>query len=367
MEGLDVESDVQTLAVEPEEAPNSPLKKGTGSEPTGESSAENRGYEVPVPLFQRAAKAASPARPSITVPLDYEGVVRRIATPHRYHAIEKMLAANDRQYARLLRKLSQHTDSLFQIPLKKPDDDREPYFENTGYFSHMDAVALYLLVAHFRPRRIIEVGSGSSTKYMRRAITDGGLATHITSIDPHPRSEIDAICDQIVRQNVLDVPADFFRSLESGDFLFVDGSHLAFAGTDTPHIFFEVLPVLKPGVVVHFHDIFLPRDYPAAPAWQDMYYGEQYVLAALLGRGADYTVLLPNYYLGNFRRELVIENLDLSKAPATDQVCFTGGASFWIQKRESAFAAARSWLRRRLGRNDRGGHGVMALLSRTGR
>ena len=190
MEVLDAEPDVQTLPAERDAAP----------------------------------KAASSARPSITVPLDYEGVVRRITAPHRYHAIEEVLSANDRQYARLLRELSQYTDALFQISLKKPNDDREPYFENTGYFSHMDAVALYLLVAHFRPRRIIEVGSGSSTKYMRRAIRDGGLATHITSIDPHPRSEIDAICDQIVRENVLDVPADFFRPLDSGDFLLSMGA-----------------------------------------------------------------------------------------------------------------------------------------------
>jgi SAM-dependent methyltransferase len=282
----------------------------------------------------KLAKRA-PEGPALTIPLYYDDVVRRVAMPRYYHALEEILSAGDQQYARLLRDLSPLTDSLFRISLKRPWDNHEPYFEDASYFSHLDAVALYLLVAHYRPQQIIEIGSGTSTKYMRRAVKDGGLATRIVSIDPHPRAEIDAICDRIVRKNVLDVPVDFFRSLGPNDFLFVDGSHLVFAGTDAPYIFFEILPILAPGVIIHFHDIFLPEDYPTSRQWQDMYYNEQYCLAAFLSHNSDYSVLLPNHYLGKFRPQLVAENLDLSKAPQTDKVCFRSGSSFWLQKRGS--------------------------------
>ncbi len=285
-----------------------------------------------LPFFASRIKQPSITTPSITVPLFYDDVVRRIKVPRVYRAIEAMLSADDEKYARLLRGLSRYTEMLFRISLAPPEDAREPHFEDCAFFSDMDAVILYLLVADCRPLRIIEIGSGSSTKYMRRAVRDWGLPTRITSIDPAPRKEIDTICDQVVRKNVLDVPADFFRSLENNDILFIDGSHLVFSGTDVPYVFFEILPLLAPGVLVHFHDIFLPQDYPAEPRWQNLYWNEQYCLAAFLSHNNDYSIVLPNYYLAMFRPELIAENLDLSKAPPTDKVNFRYGGSFWIQK-----------------------------------
>ncbi len=281
-------------------------------------------------------RAAAPPQPSITIPLYYPDVVRRVHTSRLYGVIQAMLAENDEAYAQRLRELSQYTEKLFRISLTPADDPREPYFEDNGYFSHLDAVALYCLVAHIRPRQIIEIGSGHSTKFMRRAVKDWRLTTKIVSIDPYPRAEVDMICDQVIRGNVLDVAPEFFGSLGENDFLFVDGSHLVFTGTDLPWVFFEILPRLAPGVIIHFHDIFLPEDYPARPDWQDRYYNEEYCLAAFLYGNPDYTVLLPNHYLEAFRPRLIVDNLDLSKAPTTDKVNFRGGASFWIQKRPHA-------------------------------
>jgi predicted O-methyltransferase YrrM len=280
----------------------------------------------------KPAENPAPTGPAITIPLYYDDVVRRMEKPRVYHALESLLARNDEGYAQLLRELSPYTERLFQISLTQPKSKLEPWFEDTGFFSHMDAVALYLLVAHYKPRQVIEVGSGTSTKYMRRAVKDWKLSTRLVSIDPSPRAEIDALCDQVIRKNVLDVPAEFFDSLEPGDFLFIDGSHLVFAGTDLPYVFFEILPRLRAGVVIHFHDIFLPEDYPTAPQWQNLYYNEQYCLAALLCHNHDYTVLLPNHYLGKFRPQIVAENLDLSKAPLTEKVHFGAGGSFWLKK-----------------------------------
>jgi len=284
-------------------------------------------------LARRAFRTIFP-RPSIRIPLFYKDVVRWIGKPRSYGSLQRLLSKNDAFFASLLREMSKYTGKLFQISLSAPsqNNDTEPWFGDTSYFSHMDAVALYLLVAHYRPRRILEIGSGTSTKYMRRAVRDWNLATEIVSIDPSPRAAIDAICDQVIRQNVLDVPGEFFTTLGANDFLFIDGSHLVFAGTDLPYIFLEILPRLSNHVIIHFHDIFLPEDYPSSPEWQRMYYNEQYLLAAFLLHNAEYSVILPNYYLSTYRPELIAQNLDLTQAPQTDQVHFQFGGSFWLRK-----------------------------------
>jgi len=270
--------------------------------------------------------------PSICVPLGTDGVVRWVDSPRTFAVLERILRKNEAFYASLLDDLSRHTERLFQISLTDPGDPCEPWFEDTASFSHMDAVALYLMIARYQPRRIVEIGSGSATKYMRRAVRDAGLATQLAAIDPNPGAEIEALCDQVVRRSVLDVPVDFFRALGPGDILFLDGSHLVFSGTDAPYLFFEILPLLARGVLIHFHDIFLPEDYPAATEWQSQYYNEQYCLGTFLMHNDQYSVLLPLHYLGGFRPEIIARHLDLRHAPPSDKVCFTHGVSFWLRK-----------------------------------
>ena len=171
----------------------------------------------------------------------------------------------------------------------------DPAWNNT-YFSALDAIALYGILASHNPSRYLEIGSGHSTKFAKKAIKDLALRTRITSVDPAPRAEIDLVCDELVRKPVEEVPVDFLTALQPGDVLFVDNSHRVFMNSDVTVLFLEVLPRLPAGVMVHVHDIFLPYDYPAS--WAKRHYSEQYLLAAFLIAECPWLeVLLPNAYV----------------------------------------------------------------------
>jgi predicted O-methyltransferase YrrM len=151
------------------------------------------------------------------------------------------------------------------------------------WFTGLDATLAYTMVRELAPSRIIEVGSGHSTRFMARAIEDGGLRTSFTSIDPEPRRDIDTLCTTVERRP-LDVDAlPVFDQLMSGDILFIDGSHILMPGTDVEFLFTHIIPVLPAGCVVHIHDIFAPDPYPQP--WQWRGYNEQALCVALLGSG----------------------------------------------------------------------------------
>jgi hypothetical protein len=129
------------------------------------------------------------------------------------------------------------------------------------------------------------VGCGHSTRFLARAVADGGLATRITAIDPAPRASLAGLAITFLRQRVQDVEIGVFETLSAGDILFVDSSHQLKPGSDVEFLLERVLPVLAGGVRVHFHDIFLPDDYPAHWAWRR--YNEQSAVAALLEDGFE--------------------------------------------------------------------------------
>lgn len=193
----------------------------------------------------------------------------------------------------------------------QPTKPGVPFWGN-GWFDAGDARAAYGIVAAHKPKRIIEIGSGNSTMFMRQAIRDFGLATKITSIDPAPRAEIDSLCDVVIRRSVLDVDLELFNPLEPGDILFHDGSHITFNGSDTVRLFLEILPRLAPGVIVHIHDICLPKEY--CKSFDRRGYSEQYMLAAALLFSDELEVLLPISLL-------------------SEQGTFPAGLSFWFRKR----------------------------------
>ena len=206
-------------------------------------------------------------------------------------------------------------------------DEQSPYWQ-CGWLSPLDLIALYTLVADNGPARYVEVGSGCSTTFVRRAIDDHGLATKIISIDPEPRAGIDAICDEVVRSPLEDTDLSAFDGLASGDIVFIDGSHRSFPNSDVTVAVLEVLPRLPAGVIVGFDDIYLPDDYP--PEWSDRFYSEQYLLAAwLLGGGGGLEVLCPNAFVtGDPELSAVV-------APLWDEQLFAGlpvdGNSFWMR------------------------------------
>jgi hypothetical protein len=151
---------------------------------------------------------------------------------------------------------------------------------NQDWFPRLDAAAAYAMVRSLRPRRIVEVGSGHSTRFLARAVADGGLDTRITAIDPQPRASIEALPVEWLRMRVQRAAA--FPALGEGDILFIDSSHQLKPGSDVEFLMNAVLPLLPAGVRVHFHDIFLPDDYP--PAWEWRRYNEQAAVASLIER-----------------------------------------------------------------------------------
>ena len=151
---------------------------------------------------------------------------------------------------------------------------------NQDWFPRLDAAAAYAMVRSTRPSRIVEVGSGHSTRFLARAVADGGLPTRITSIDPAPRATLKGLPIEWIAQPV---QAAHLPPLEEGDILFIDSSHQVQPGSDLDFVFHRLLPSLAPGVRVHFHDIFLPDAYPESWRWRR--YNEQEAVAALLADG----------------------------------------------------------------------------------
>jgi hypothetical protein len=179
------------------------------------------------------------------------------------------------------------------------------------------------------PVRFLEIGSGVSSKFARRAVNAFGLRTRLISIDPQPRNEVDALCDEVLRQPLESCDPAMFDVLEPGDILFLDSSHRSFQGSDVTVFFLEILPRLKPGVIVHIHDIYLPYDYIGGHIRR--LWNEQYLLATALIFGPQaFEILFPCWYVEQ-DAELV--------AQARSQLCQGAldgiepyGASFWLRK-----------------------------------
>ena len=173
------------------------------------------------------------------------------------------------------------------------------YSYDNDYFTSPDAEVLYTIVRCFRPKTVLEIGSGYSTKLTRQAILDGQLSTRLVAIDPHPRVEIDQFTDKLYLERVETASQlDIFYSLKAGDILFIDSSHEIKVGNDVIFLYLNILPILPPGVLIHIHDIFLPYDYPKQWVIENEYgWNEQYLVQALLTLTDSFDVLWAGHFL----------------------------------------------------------------------
>jgi Methyltransferase domain len=241
-----------------------------------------------------------------------------------------IIAANRADYTTQLDRFAALAPHLAAIPLQAAEDDPQPRWGNP-WFTGYDALSLYGLLKTVNPRLMIEVGSGNSTKFARRAVRDHDLRTRIVSIDPEPRAEVDALCDEVIRAPAETIDPAMFAKLKSGDILFIDSSHRSFENSDVTALFLEVLPTLEPGVLVHVHDVYLPYDYP--PQAEGLLYNEQYLLAALLlGGGRWLEPLFPAYYISQ-DPHLAAHALPVWQALGTDTFPNTS-SSFWMKVRK---------------------------------
>jgi hypothetical protein len=206
-----------------------------------------------------------------------------------------LIEAGRARYHAHLADVGALADALARIPTHVEEGSSEPSWSN-AWLPGLDAATLYTFATRRSPATYFEIGSGQSTKVVRRAIRDQGLPTRIVSIDPAPRAEVDAICDDVIRAGLEEADLSAFDRLVAGDVVFFDGSHYTYTNSDVVVFFLEVVPRLPAGVLFGVHDIFLPDDYPAV--WNERYYSEQYMLSAfLLGGGAGTRIELPSWYV----------------------------------------------------------------------
>jgi hypothetical protein len=247
-----------------------------------------------------------------SVPAEYSEFYGEYAPGHPFEAVRTRIDADRgviEQTLALCRPFMHH-ENLWSVA-QTQQDAVLPFWRNS-YFSGADAKALYAMAAALKPARVMEIGIGNSTKFLRKAITDFRLPTTIHSIDPAPRADVTCITDELIEQSIHTVDTARFAALAPGDFVFLDGTHQVINGSDLPRFFLEILPVIPPGVYIHLHDITLPFCHWAE--FHRRYFSEIYILAAALLFSDRFEVALPVTYL-HARGEL-------------DE----WGSSFWMRK-----------------------------------
>lgn len=246
--------------------------------------------------------------------------------------LEPILAAGAESYRRQLATFAALAPRLLNIAARTDHAAPDPGWIN-DHMPGLDAVSIYGFLASLNPRRYVEVGSGNSTKFARQAIKDHALRTRIVSIDPSPQAEVDAICDEVIRDTCEKVAPSFFEELCAEDMLFVDNSHRAFSNSDVTVFFTDILPVLAPGVLFGVHDIWTPDDYPVE--WRDRWYNEQYLLEAyLLGGFQRDGIVLPAAWVSG-QPEIMSILAPLFQDPRLSGVQSHGGA-FWLRRLNNA-------------------------------
>lgn len=262
------------------------------------------------------------------IKLDYPYHPRRRPLDATRSKILDLIREGDDRYRTLLTMCARFQQNFEEIAVRDESiDSLAPRWVN-GWFPPLDAITLYSLLVNHNPRRYIEIGSGNSTMFARRAIQDHGLRTSIVSVDPFPRANIDAICDNVIRMPCEDLTPEFLHGFNQDDILFVDNSHRSFQNSDVTVFFTEILPHLPCGIIYGIHDICLPWDYPEE--WKARFYNEQYLLSAyLLGGAAGDRIALPNAYLSYYSPELLKPLEAVLNSPTLQGVDCNGGA-FWM-------------------------------------
>lgn len=285
--------------------------------------AARRGYLVGRRLAARAGVQIlidtydSPIPREATLAADF------FARPSPLRGIDLAL---DRQAALLQDELAPFLAEF--RPPHGPDRAAGGFYLDNGTFGSVDAELLYAIVRWSRPRRIIELGSGFSTLVVEAALRRPGAAVTAQHdvFDPYPSSLLDDVQGIVVRTIAAEhIYECEFRELEAGDVVFVDTSHTVRVGGDVNRIVLDLLPLLAPGVIVHFHDVFLPWHYSRGHLRDAHFWAEQYLVQAFLAYNERFEVLCAAQALARERPDLV-GRLIPSFAPGVSP------GSFWIRR-----------------------------------
>jgi hypothetical protein len=280
------------------------------------------------PLAGQAFEADRAHHAFKMVDYPYRAEIRHGAGRPAHPELSAQIGAGRARYRAFIDGLGDLNADFAKVALGGQPDQAEPFWLN-AWFPPLDAMALTGMLRDLDPARFIEIGSGVSTKFAHRAVQTYGLRTRLTSIDPQPRNEIDRLCDEVIRQPLERCDPALFQTLEAGDILFLDSSHRSFQGSDVTVFFLEILPRLKPGVIVHIHDIYLPDDYISGHVWR--LWNEQYLLAtALLFGPQAFEILFPCWYVGQDPDLAAHARATLCQGPLAGLNPY--GASFWLRK-----------------------------------
>ncbi len=256
------------------------------------------------------------------IPYRYAATLPPAGERPPYPAAEAHLRARQDEFLKVLGWIGEFAADLARI-----GDDPPPAPRWTqSWFPALDAALAYTLVRKLAPQRIVEVGAGHSTRFLARAVADGGLATRITAVDPAPRAALAGLDIELKRATLQQAGLEPFAGLAAGDFLMIDSSHILMPGSDVDFLLNRVLPSLPAGVLVHVHDVFLPDDYPAHWAWRG--YNEQLGILPLILEGGWEAVFASRYVATRMAGALAA-----SAAGALPRALGALDSSLWLKTR----------------------------------
>lgn len=238
----------------------------------------------------------------------------------------------DLQQEAQLKLLQVFAEYYKDVPFTEHKQDGFRYFYENPAYSYSDAIFLYCMMRHAKPKRIVEIGSGYSSCAMLDT-SEHCFAGSIecTFVEPYPEllrsliREGDLQEAQLIPNSVQDVGIEVFQRLATNDILFIDSTHVSKTGSDVNRIFFEILPTLASGVYIHFHDIFYPFEYPREWVYEGRAWNEDYTLRAFLQYNATFEIVCFNTFLEHFFEEYFVSNMPL---------CLKNrGGSIWLRKR----------------------------------
>jgi hypothetical protein len=274
-----------------------------------------------------------------------------ITSNHFYQPIPDVRSLSDRLWTNLSelvglrmneegqRRLLEIFSSNYRGEYESFPKERTPvpyrYYVNNGAFGSVDGELLYCMIRHYRPKRIIEIGSGNSTYLsaqatLRNREEKNGYKCELTAIEPYPNSVLKEGfpgLTRLVQKKVQNVSLSEFEELEENDILFIDSTHVLRIGSDVQYEYLEILPRLRKGVLVHSHDIFLPSEYPREWVLDDhKFWTEQYLLQAFITFNECFEVVLAASYV-HLRRPEWFESAFSSYSRDT-----RWPSSFWMRR-----------------------------------
>lgn len=238
--------------------------------------------------------AAFDAAITRSLPIEIDGS-RQLVKLSSLNYVDELKAVPKNQKASVSNSIERNKSSVGLIAPTNLENT-SGFYLNNGNFGAGDAELYYLLIRNRKPKRIIEIGAGFSTQLSLLALEKNrteGAACELTCIEPFEMPFLEKLEGiHLMRQTVETVSLDLFQSLEANDILFIDSSHIIRPGDDLLFIYFQILPILRKGVLIHIHDIFTPRHYPKEWLTQKMrFWNEQYLLEAFLYNNSGFEIL----------------------------------------------------------------------------